>query len=124
MGAMMLGKAEATRLLIKIRRQQLAKRKSIAAILKMVMTKEVSTLLDTVHKALDADAALQELGFDQIGEALIMTTITVWDNDPHRAKEKLRLVEKVIQGRDFTRMFRRVNAVEAWLTQPARASLC
>src|SRR5690606_13933823 len=31
------------------------------------------------------------------------------------AEERLRLVEKVIQGRDFTCMAERVNAVEAWL---------
>jgi hypothetical protein len=31
------------------------------------------------------------------------------------ADEKLRLVEKVIQGRDFTAMVETVNAVDAWL---------
>ena len=42
-----------------IRRQWFAKRKSVAAILKEVMTNEASTLLDTDahNKALDADAA-------------------------------------------------------------------
>jgi type IV secretion system protein VirB4 len=64
---------------------------------------------------MDADAALQELGSDQIGEAFVTATITVWDNDPATADEKLRLVEKVIQGRDFTCMVETVNAVEAWL---------
>ena len=34
---------------------------------------------------------------------------------PATADEKLRLVEKVIQGRDFTCMVETVNAVEAWL---------
>ena len=34
---------------------------------------------------------------------------------PRVADEKLRLVEKVIQGRDFTCMVESVNAVEAWL---------
>jgi type IV secretion system protein VirB4 len=41
--------------------------------------------------------------------------VTVWDDDPRAADEKLRLVEKVIQGRDFTCMAESVNAVEAWL---------
>ena len=58
---------------------------------------------------------LQELGSDQIGEAFVTATITVWDGDPATADEKLRLVEKVIQGRDFTCMIETVNAVEAWL---------
>ena len=42
--AIMLDKTDATRLLTKIRRQWFAKRKSIAAILKEVMTNEASTL--------------------------------------------------------------------------------
>ncbi|RXG90672.1 conjugal transfer protein TrbE [Bradyrhizobium zhanjiangense] len=115
--AIMLDKTDATKLLTKIRRQWFAKRKSIGAILKEVMTNEASTLLDTDahNKALDADAALQELGSDQIGQAFVTATVTVWDRDPNAADEKLRLVEKVIQGRDFTCMIETVNAVEAWL---------
>ncbi|MDD1523688.1 conjugal transfer protein TrbE, partial [Bradyrhizobium sp. WBAH23] len=115
--AIMLDKTDATKLLTKIRRQWFAKRKSIGAILKEVMTNEPSTLLDTDahNKVLDADAALQELGSDQIGQAFVTATITVWDRDPNAADEKLRLVEKVIQGRDFTCMIETVNAVEAWL---------
>ena len=115
--AIMLDKLEATRLLSKIRRQWFAKRKSIAAILKEVMTNEAAALLDTDahNKAMDADAALQELGSDAIGQAFVTATVTVWDHDPRVADEKLRLVEKVIQGRDFTCMVESVNAVEAWL---------
>jgi type IV secretion/conjugal transfer VirB4 family ATPase len=115
--AIMLDKSDATKLLTKIRRQWFAKRKSIGAILKEVMTNEASTLLDTDahNKAVDADAALQELGSDQIGEAFVTATVTVWDDDPRVADEKLRLVEKTIQGRDFTAMTETVNAVEAWL---------
>ncbi|MFO1116541.1 MAG: conjugal transfer protein TrbE [Beijerinckiaceae bacterium] len=115
--AIMLDKTDATKLLTKIRRQWFAKRKSVAAILKEVMTNEASTLLDTDahNKALDADAALQELGSDLIGEAYVTATVTVWDSDPRIADEKLRLVEKVIQGRDFTCMPETVNAVDAWL---------
>jgi type IV secretion system protein VirB4 len=115
--AIMLDKLEATRLLTKIRRQWFAKRKSIASVLKEVMTNEATTLLDTdaANKALDADAALQELGSDTIGEAYVTATLTVWDADPRTADEKLRLVEKVIQGRDFTCIAETVNAIEAWL---------
>lgn len=115
--AVMLDKTDATKLLTKIRRQWFAKRKSIAAILNEVMTNEASALLDTDahNKAMDADAALQELGSDLIGQAYVTATVTVWDDDPRIAEEKLRLVEKVIQGRDFTCMAETVNAVEAWL---------
>ena len=115
--AIMLDKTDATKLLTRIRRQWFAKRKSVAAILKEVMTNEASSLLDTdaSNKATDADAALQELGSDLVGEAYVTATITVWDEDPRIADEQLRLVEKVIQGRDFTSMVETVNAVEAWL---------
>ncbi len=46
--------------------------------------------------------ALQELGADDFGQAYLTATIAVWDEDSVVAAEKLRLVEKVIQGRDFT----------------------
>ncbi|MQW87838.1 conjugal transfer protein TrbE [Sinorhizobium saheli] len=115
--AILIDKTDATKLLTKIRRQWFAKRKSIAAILKEVMTNEQSVLVDTdaANKAADADLALQELGADVAGMAYVTATITVWDEDPRLADEKLRLVEKVIQGRDFTAMIETVNAVDAWL---------
>jgi type IV secretion system protein VirB4 len=115
--AVLLDKTDATKLLTKIRRQWFAKRKSIAAILKEVVTNEASALVDTdaANKAADADMALQELGADVAGMAYVTATITVWDADPRIADEKLRLAEKVIQGRDFNAMVETVNAVDAWL---------
>ena len=115
--AIMLDKTDATKLVTKIRRQWFSKRKSVAAILKEVMTNEASVLVDTdaTNKAADADAALQDLGSDQIGEAYVTATVTVWDADSSIADEKLRLVEKIIQGRDFTCIAEGVNAIEAWL---------
>src|SRR6478752_7414764 len=115
--AIMLDKTDATKLLTRIRRQWFAKRKSVAAILKEVMTNETSSLIDSdaSNKAIDADAALQELGSDLIGQAYVTATVTVWDEDARVADEKIRLVEKVIQGRDFTCIIESVNAVEAWL---------
>ena len=112
--AIMLDKADATKLLTRIRRQWFAKRKSVAAILKEVMTNETSSLIDTDagNKTIDADAALQELGSDLIGEAFVTATITVWDENPRIADERLRLVEKVIQGRDFTCMVETINSVD------------
>ena len=115
--AILLDKLAATKLLTRIRRQWFAKRKSIAAIVKEVMTNEQSALVDTdaSNKAADADMALQELGQDMAGMAYVTATITVWDADPRIADEKLRLAEKVVQGRDFTAMAETVNAVDAWL---------
>jgi type IV secretory pathway ATPase VirB11/archaellum biosynthesis ATPase len=58
--AICMDKADATRVLGRIRRQWFAKHKSIMAILKEVMTNEASVLIDgdAANKALDADQAL------------------------------------------------------------------
>lgn len=116
--AIMLDKLDATRLLGKIRRQWFAKRKSLAAILKEVMTNEAPALIDSdaANKAADADAALQDLGADQVGQAFVTATLVVWHTDPGQAAENLRLAEKVIQARDFTVITEGLNAVEAWLS--------
>lgn len=115
--AICLDKTDATRLFTRIRRQWFAKRKSIAAVLKEVMTNEASTLLDSdaANKALDADEALQELGTDRVGAAYVTATLTVWDPDESAAEAKLKAAEKVIQGRDFTCIPESLNAIEAWL---------
>jgi len=115
--AIMLDKVDATKLLTRIRRQWFAKRKSVAAILREVMTNEAAILTDSdaANKAMDADEALQDLGADNAGIAYVTATVTVWDRDPALASEKLRLVEKVIQSRDFTCTIEGMNAIEAWL---------
>lgn len=115
--AICLDKTDAARLVGRIRRQWFSKRKSIAAILKEVLTNEASALVDTdaENKALDADAALQDLGADLVGHAYVTATVVVWDEVAATADAKLRLVEKVIQARDFTCMAETVNAVDAWL---------
>ncbi len=115
--AILMDKTDATKLLTRIRRQWFAKRKSLAAILKEVMTNEQSALVDTdaANKAADTDLALQQLGADHAGIAYVTATVTVWDSDSKIADEKLRLVEKVIQGRDFTCLPETINAVDAWL---------
>ena len=115
--AICLDKVDAAKLLGRIRRQWFAKRKSIMAILKEVLTNEAAALVDTdaQNKALDADEALQDLGADVVGHAFVTATVCVWDEDAGGADAKLRLVEKAIQARDFTCMVETINAVEAWL---------
>lgn len=115
--AICLDKTDAAKLLARIRRQWFAKRKSLAAIVKEVLTNETAALVDSdaENKALDADAALQELGGDAAGHAFVTATVVVWDLDSSRADLKLRQAEKVIQARDFTCVLERANAVEAWL---------
>jgi type IV secretion system protein VirB4 len=122
--AICLDKTQAWGLLVKIRRQWFAKRKSIGALLKEALTQEPSALIDNdaANKAGDADLALQDLGGDAVGYAYVTASLVVWDADPARADAKLALAEKLIQGRDFTVIRERVNAVEAWLgTLPGQA---
>ena len=94
--------------------QWFAKRKSIMTILKEVMTNEASVLMDSdaANKAIDADAALQELGSDLVGEAYVTATITVWDGDARLADERLRQAltpdypfrcKRVLLGDDYYR---------------------
>lgn len=115
--AVLMDKVSASRVLNRIRRQWFAKRKSVGAILKEVMTNEASALVDNdaSNKAADADAALQDLGADLVGYAYVTVTIIVSDEDRGIADEKARLIEKAIQARDFTCITESLNAVDAWL---------
>lgn len=112
-----LDKVAATRQLTRLRRQWFAKRKSIAAILREVVTNEAAPLLDSDadNKALDADAALQALGGDHVGFGYLTTTLTVWDRDRDVAQDKARAVERIVGDLGFTCIRESVNAVEAWL---------
>jgi type IV secretion system protein VirB4 len=112
-----LDKTTATKVLTRLRRQWFAKRKSIAAILREVLTNEPAALVDSDadNKALDADAALQALGSDHVGFGYLTTSITVWDEDREAAEEKVRAVERIVNGLGFTCIRETVNAVEAWL---------
>lgn len=115
--AILMDKGAAVSALSKIRRQWFSKRKSIGSLMKEVMTNEASALVDNdaTNKAADADAALQELGADYAGMAYVTACVIVWDEDEAGADDKRRLVEKVIQSRDFTCIHESLNAVDAWL---------
>ncbi|WP_286846131.1 conjugal transfer protein TrbE, partial [Spongiibacter sp. UBA6593] len=113
-----LDKAEAERELGRLRRQWFAKRKNVAALLRETLFQQESPLVDSdaANKAGDADAALQALGSDQVAFGYVTATVTVLDDDPAIADEKLRQVERVIQGRGFVTIAEALNAVEAWLS--------
>ncbi|MES1937500.1 conjugal transfer protein TrbE [Salinisphaera hydrothermalis] len=113
-----MDKAEAERALGRLRRQWFAKRKNIVALLRETIFQQEAPLLDTdaSNKAADADAAMQELGSDQVAYGYVTATVTVLDADAAVADEKQRLVERAIQGRGFVTMPERLNAVEAWLS--------
>jgi len=112
-----LDKAEASKALVKIRRQWFNKRKSIAVMLREVVHNEPVQLLDTDadNKVVDADQALQALGGDHVAFGYVTITVTVMDESAATVDEKVRAVERVINGVGFTTIRESINAVEAWL---------
>jgi len=113
-----LDKTEAARALTKLRRQWFNKRKSVSALLREVVYNQPTQLLDSDadNKVADADAALQALGGDYVSFGYLTATVTVADADPVRVEEKVRAVERAVNGLGFTCMRERMNAVEAWLS--------
>jgi type IV secretion/conjugal transfer VirB4 family ATPase len=113
-----LDKAEAEKELRRLRRQWFAKRKNIVALLRETIFQQESPLVDSdaSNKASDADAALQELGSDQVAFGYVTATVTVLDADAAAADEKLHAVERSIQGRGFVTIPETLNAVDAWLS--------
>ncbi len=108
-----MDKADAERELSRLRRQWFAKRKNVIALLRETIFQQESPLVDTdaSNKSADADAALQELGSDQVAFGYLTATVIVMDADAAVADEKLRMVERVIQGRGFVTIPDTLNAV-------------
>ncbi len=113
-----LDKTDATRALTRLRRQWFNKRKSVTALLREVIYSQPAQLLDSDadNKVVDADAALQALGGDHVAFGYLTTTITVADADRGRTEEKVRAVERIVNGLGFTCIRESLNAVEAWLS--------
>lgn len=113
-----LDRADAAKALTRLRRIWFNKRKSVTALLREVMTNQPVQLTDSDadNKVVDADLALQELGADHVAFGYLTTTITVADSDATAADEKVRVVERVVNGLGFTVKRERMNAVEAWLS--------
>ncbi|MEM8771413.1 MAG: conjugal transfer protein TrbE [Pseudomonadota bacterium] len=112
-----LDKARATKELTKYRRQWFAKRKSIAAIIKETLFNEESVLVDADadNKAADADAALQELGADDVAFGYFTATIVLANTSDKIADSDAQEIERVLNARGFTTIRESVNAIEAWL---------
>ncbi len=113
-----LDKADATKLLTKLRRQWFNKRKSITALLREVMYNQPAQLIDSDadNKVADADLALQAIGGDHVAFGYLTATITVADEDSARVEDKIRQIERITGGLGFTTIREGVNAVEAWLS--------
>ena len=106
-----LDKTDATKALTKLRRQWFNKRKSVTALLREVLYNQPAQLLDSDadNKVVDADLALQALGGDHVAFGYLTTTITVDDENAARADEKVRAVERIVNGLGFTCVRESVN---------------
>ena len=113
-----LDKLDAEKILKDYRRQWFAKRKGLMALLTETFSKTESAMVDnaSVRKSYDADDALQELADDHVSFGYYTATVTVWDKEPDIARQKLREVERVINGLGFVTIVEQVNAVDAWLS--------
>ena len=98
-----LSKSDAERELTRLRRQWFAKRKGVVALLRETIFQQESPLVDSdaANKSADADAALQELGSDEVAFGYVTATVTVLDADPTAAEQKLRAVERTHTGARF-----------------------
>ena len=113
-----LDKHQAERELGKLRRQWFAKRKSIVALMRETIFQQEIPLVDSdaQNKSADADAALQELGSDEVSFGYVTATVVVTDTDAAAADEKRKVIERTIQARGFVTIHETFNAVEAWLS--------
>jgi type IV secretion system protein TrbE len=113
-----LDKVEASKALTSLRRQWFNKRKSITALLREVLYNQPAQLLDSDadNKVIDADQALQALGGDLVSFGYLTVTITVTDSDRNMVDDKVRSIERIINGLGFSTIRESVNAVEAWLS--------
>lgn len=71
---------------------------------------------DAANKAIQADAARQELGADIVAYGNFTSTVTVWDADPERADQKRSLVMQCFEQRGFTMVKEEEHAIPAWLS--------
>ena len=112
-----LDRQDAAKALTRLRRQWFNKRKSVTALLREILYSQPVQLTDSDadNKVADADLALQALGADHVAFGHLTATITVSDQDASKVEEKVRSVERVVNGLGFTIMRESVNAVEAWL---------
>lgn len=112
-----LDKTEAHAEVSKYKKRWFAKRKNIVTMAKELLFggESIMTDSDAEMKAGDADIALQEIAADIVSYGYFTATVVVWDEDTKKLEDKVRAVEKTINGLGFTTITETINAVDAWL---------
>lgn len=112
-------KAEGERELNKIKRRLYAGRKSIGTLVKEALFKAESVMenTDAVNRAVDADAALQELSGDAVNYGYFTQSIVLLDTSLRDLQEKLLKVGQLINGLGFVTIdeLQNRNCLDAWL---------
>src|SRR4051812_33983637 len=94
-----------------------SQRRGVMSLIAEHVLKEPSERLN--HEALakhaDSLSALQEVAEGLVSMAYVTPTITVWDADLKRAKEKAKLVVGLLTAKHFVASIETFNAFEAWL---------
>ncbi len=113
-----MGEDEAKREIEKLRKKWFAKRTTLWSVVKKVIANDQDVLEDSfaLHMVDDTDDALDELSNRECAFGKLTTTITVWDKDPKLAVDKIKEVERVVNGLHFVTIREDLNAVEAWLS--------
>lgn len=113
-----MDEAGAKREIEKLRKKWFAKRTPLWSVIKKVIANDQDVLEDSFALRMvdDSDDALDELSNRESSFGKLTTTITVWDKDPKKAIDKIKEVERVVNGLRFITIREDLNAVEAWLS--------
>lgn len=112
-----LDKTEADAEINKYKKRWFAKRKGIVTLIKEMLTQSESIMQDSdaVTKALDADAAQQELADDAVSYGYFTASLVIADSDASALENKVMEIERTIHGLGFSTILETLNAVDAWL---------
>lgn len=110
-----LDKGEAKREIEAYQRKWWAKRKGVSALVRELLTNEESALNDSeaLLNASDAESALGEV--DRVSYGYLTTAVVVRATCPEELRERIGLIEKVINSAGFVTRQETINAVDAWL---------
>jgi type IV secretion system protein VirB4 len=71
---------------------------------------------DATNKALDADAARQEIGADLVAYGNFTSTVTTWGRTPEEAEAHIGIIKHALDTRGFTSRVERQHAMAAFLS--------
>jgi type IV secretion system protein VirB4 len=112
-----LDKHDAAGLFDSYAKKWMQKRKGFLGVLREAILREPSPVENSAAtvQAQDAEAVRQETELDLVSQGFFTATVVVLDKDIEAVEEKAKTIEKVINGRQFTAIYERMNASEAFL---------